>query len=353
MIENAEVEGLKRSVKEEKDSQYWIIPLLLLVAFLPCLTDEYYLSVICLCGVYVISAVGLDILTGICGQISLGHGAFMAVGAYTYAFLVNNLSFSPFMAFIAGGMVASVTGFVVGLPALRIKGLYLAIITLGCVFISKDLILYLGDYTGGHNGMVVPTASLGSLVFDTCIKKYYLIWALAVLSIFSGRLLKHSKPGRAFSYIRYSEVAAEVNGVSLPLYKTLAFSVGCFYAGIAGCLLGITNEFIGMEDFAINTSLLLLIMLIIGGTGSIYGAVIGAIVMTFILPEGIDHITEHITFIKPEDFEALLFGFLTLIFIILEPNGIYGRWVIIKKYWKDFPLNEVQIKRVRWIRRWR
>lgn len=345
------VEGLKRSVKEKKDSRFWIIPLLLLVAFLPCLIDEYYLSVICICGVYVVAAVGLDILTGICGQISLGHGAFMAVGAYTYGFLVNQ-SVSPALALFAGGTASSITGFIIGLPALRIKGLYLAIITLGCVFITADLILYFGDLTGGHNGMIISAASFGPLVVDTCVKKYYLIWVIAVLGIVAGRLLKHSKPGRAFSYIRFSEVAAEVNGVSLPLYKTLAFSLGCFYAGVAGCLLAISNEFIGMEDFSIETSLLLLIMLIIGGTGSIYGAAIGALVMAFILPEGIDHLTEYITFIRPEDLKTLLFGFLTLVFIILEPAGIYGRWTIIKNYWKDFPLNEVQIKRVRWIRRW-
>jgi len=127
-----ETQGLKRSVKEEKEGKYWIIPLLLLVAFLPALVDEYYLSVIVLCGVYVVAAVGLDILTGICGQISLGHGAFMAVGAYTYGFLVN-MSVSPCLAFFAGGIVSSITGFIVGLPALRIKGLYLAIITLGCL----------------------------------------------------------------------------------------------------------------------------------------------------------------------------------------------------------------------------
>lgn len=344
-------DGLKRSVKEDKESKFWIIPILFLMAVLPFIIDEYYLSVINLCGVFAVAAVGLDLLTGICGQISLGHGAFMAVGAYTYAYLVS-ISVNPCLAFLAGGVVAGISGFIVGLPALRIKGLYLAIITLGCVFISTDLILYFGDYTGGHNGMVIPAPSLGSVVFDTCINKYYLIWILAVVGIVMGRLLKRSKLGRAFSYIRFSEVAAEVNGVSLPLYKTLAFSLGCFYAGIAGCLLGISNEFIGMEDFSIETSLLLLIMLIIGGTGSIYGAAIGAIILTFILPESLDYISEYVTFIKPEDLKALLFGFLTLVFIILEPNGIYGRWTIIKNYWKDFPLNEVQVKRIRWIRRW-
>jgi branched-chain amino acid transport system permease protein len=343
--------GLKRSVKEKKEGRFWIIPLLLLMVILPAFVDEYYLSIINLCGVYVVAAVGLDILTGICGQISLGHGAFMAVGAYTYGLLIN-MSVNPILALIAGGIMASVTGFIIGLPALRIKGLYLAIITLGCVFIAADLILFFGDYTGGHNGMVIPAPALGTLTFDTSMKKYYLIWILSVLGIIAGRLLKHSKPGRAFSYIRFSEVAAEVNGVSLPLYKTLAFSLGCFYAGIAGCLLAISNEFIGMEDFSINTSILLLIMLIIGGAGSIYGAAIGAIVMTFLLPEAIDDITEYITFIKPEDFEALLFGFITLIFIILEPCGIYGRWTIIRNYLKAFPLNEVRVRRVRWIRRW-
>jgi len=342
---------LKRSVKEEKEDKSWIIPLLLLASLMPALVDEYYLSLINLCGVYVIAAVGLDILTGICGQISLGHGAFMAVGAYTYGFLAN-MSVNPCLAFLASGMASSVTGFIVGLPALRIKGLYLAIITLGCVFITHDLIIFFGDYTGGHNGMVIPIAAIGSLTFDTTIKKYYLIWILSILGLMAGRLLKHSKPGRAFSYIRFSEVAAEVNGVSLPLYKTLAFSIGCFYAGIAGSLLGITNGFIGMEDFSINTSLLLLVMLIIGGTGAIYGAAIGAVVMTFILPEGIDRITGFVTFIKPEDFESLLFGLLTLVFIILEPSGIYGRWVVIRNYLKAFPLNEVQVKRVRWLRRW-
>ena len=183
-------------------------------------------------------------------------------------------------------------------------------------------------------------------------KKYYLIWILSVIGIVVARLLKHSKLGRAFSYIRFSEVAAEVSGVSLPRYKTLAFSVGCFYAGIGGGLLGINNGFIGVENFSMHTSFLFLIMLIIGGVGSIYGAVIGAIVMTFLLPEVIDWMTEYITFVKPEDFETLLFGLITLVFIILEPNGIYGRWTIVRNYFKAFPLNEVQVKRVRWIRRW-
>ncbi|MDY7037821.1 MAG: branched-chain amino acid ABC transporter permease [Thermodesulfobacteriota bacterium] len=344
-------EGLKRSVKEEKESKYWILPLLLTVGFLPAFVDEYYLSIFNLCGVYVVSAVGLDILTGICGQISLGHGAFIALGAYTYGFLVN-LSVTFWVALLAGGAVAAIAGFIVGLPALRIKGLYLAIITLGCVFIVKDLIFYFGKYTGGHNGMVIPTATLGSLIFDSSLKKYYLIWILSVIGIVVARLLKHSKLGRAFSYIRFSEVAAEVSGVSLPRYKTLAFSVGCFYAGIGGGLLGINNGFIGVENFSMHTSFLFLIMLIIGGVGSIYGAVIGAIVMTFLLPEVIDWMTEYITFVKPEDFETLLFGLITLVFIILEPNGIYGRWTIVRNYFKAFPLNEVQVKRVRWIRRW-
>ncbi len=344
-------EGLKRSVKEEKESKYWIIPMLLAVAILPAFAGEYYLSVLNLCGVYLIATVGLDILTGICGQISLGHSAFVALGAYTYGFLAN-MSVGSWMALIAGGLCSALAGFIVGLPALRIRGLYLAIITLGCVFVTQDLIFYFGEYTGGHNGMVIPTASFGALVFESSVKKYYLISALSVFGIIVGRLLKHSKPGRAFSYIHFSEVAAKVNGVSLPLYKTMAFSIGCFYAGIAGGLLGLTNGFIGVENFSVNISLLLLVMLVIGGAGSIYGAAIGAIAMTFFLPEGIDRIREYITFIKPEDFELLLFGVITLFFIILEPNGIYGRWTIVRNYLKAFPLNEVQVKRVRWIRRW-
>ena len=344
-------EGLKRSVKEEKETKYWIIPMLLATALLPAVIDEYYLSIFNLCGVYLIAAVGLDILTGICGQISLGHSAFMALGAYTCG-LFANMSVSSGIALLAGGISASFAGFIVGLPALRIKGLYLAIITLGCVFIAQDLIFFFQDYTGGHNGMVIPEATFGSLVFDTSLKKYFLIASLSVIGIFVGRLLKHSKPGRAFSYIRYSEVAAEVNGVSLPLYKTLAFSIGCLYAGISGGLLGFTNGFIGMENFSANTSFFLLVILIIGGAGSIYGAAIGAIAMTFFLPEVIDWTKDYVTFIKPEDFELLLYGVLTLVFIILEPDGIYGRWTIIRDYFKAFPLNEVQVKRVRWIRRW-
>jgi branched-chain amino acid transport system permease protein len=344
-------EGLRRSVKEEKENKYWIIPMLLVMAILPPFIGEYYVSMLNLCGVYLIATVGLDILTGICGQISLGHSAFMALGAYAYGFLAN-MGVAPWIALIAGGLCSSLAGFIVGLPALRIKGLYLAILTLGCVFVTQDLIFYFGEYTGGHNGMVIPTATFGALVLDSSLEKYYLISSLSVLGIVFGRLLKHSKPGRAFSYIHFSEVAAEVNGVSLPLYKTLAFSIGCFYAGIAGGLLGLANGFIGVENFSPSISLLLLVMLVIGGAGSIYGAAIGAIAMTFFLPEGIDRIKEYVTFIKPEDFELLLFGVITLVFIILEPNGIYGRWTIVRNYFKAFPLNEVQVKRVRWIRRW-
>jgi branched-chain amino acid transport system permease protein len=344
-------EGLKRSVKEKKEGKFWIIPVLLAIAIVPSFTGEYYLSVLNLCGVYLIATVGLDILTGICGQISLGHSAFMALGAYTYGFMVS-ISVSSWMALVAGGVCSAFAGFIVGLPALRIKGLYLAIITLGCVFVTQDLIFYFGEYTGGHNGMVIPAATLGSLVIDSSLKKYYLISSLSVFGIVLGRLLKQSKAGRAFSYINFSEVAAEVNGVSLPLFKTMAFSIGCFYAGVAGGLLGLINGFIGMENFSPQISLLLLVMLVIGGTGSIYGAAVGAIAITLFLPEGIDRIREYVTFMKPEDLESLLYGVITLVFIILEPNGIYGRWTIVRNYLKAFPLNEVQVRRVRWVRRW-
>ncbi len=238
----------------------------------------------------VIGAIGLNLLIGYTGQISLGHGAFLAIGAYTSALLTGKLGFPFFLSLPLSGFMAAALGMIVGIPSSRLKGLYLALGTLAFSFII-EYVLFHWDMTQGDLGMAVKPVGLGGHLIKTERQFFCLVSIVAALAIVCGKNLIRSKIGRSFIAIRDRDIAAEAMGIPLAKYKIMAFGVSSFYAGVAGCLTAHYNKWIVPGSFDISLSIAYVAMIIVGGLGSILGSVLGAILITGI-PHGIVYLTD-------------------------------------------------------------
>ncbi|MBP1707685.1 MAG: hydrophobic amino acid uptake transporter family, permease, partial [Chloroflexi bacterium] len=214
-----------------------LICFLILLFASPLYFGNYWLGIANLIGITIVAATGLNILVGYCGQLSIGHMGFMAVGAYTSAILSGKLGIPFLAAMVCAGLIAGAIGLIFGMPSVRVKGFYLAITSIAAQFIIIWVIQHWTGLTGGFNGISVPYASIGGLVFDTEGKQFYLIMVIVVICIFLARNISRTRVGRAFIAIRDNDLAAEVMGVNLFYYTLLAFFIGCFLAGIAGSLL--------------------------------------------------------------------------------------------------------------------
>ena len=297
-------------------------------------------------GIAILSAMGLNILTGYTGLISLGQAAFMGVGAYTCANLINHLHIPFFLAILGGGAVASLIGVVIGVPALRIKGLYLAIATLAFQFIAKYTFAKWQTVTGGVAGINIPSPQLGPWVLKGELEFYYIVLIYLVTGLWIARNLFRSKYGRALTAIRDNDVSAEVAGIPVFRYKILSFAVSSFYAGTAGALFGIWMRHAEPDAFGLGQSVEYLAMVIIGGMGTITGSVLGAMFSVFV-PEVLDRLVvlisrfaespqQVIVLMAPSKLMAL--GFLIMFFIQFEPTGLVGIWRRVRDYFKIWPL---------------
>jgi branched-chain amino acid transport system permease protein len=326
----------------------WTVAVLavLFFAVIPLALHEYYLSVANLVWIAVIGALGLNILVGYTGQISIGHGAFMSVGAYTAANLATRLD-SPWpVNLLAGGLMAAAVGAVVGIPSLRIKGLYLAIATLAGQLIIEWTINHVTFISGGVQASIeVPRPRLGSMVLSSQRDMYYFLLVFVVLAIVGTMNLVRSRVGRAFIAIRDQDIAAEIIGIDIFRYKLLAFAISSFYAGVTGVLytyfLGIANY----EQFQIGVSIDYLAMIIIGGLGSVLGSIFGAIFIT-LLPIVIRLAMESFggVFFAPQtvlnlipNLRLMLFGALIIFFLVVEPDGLNRLWRNIRNYFRIWP----------------
>jgi branched-chain amino acid transport system permease protein len=321
-----------------------IAALLLLV--LPLALHEYYLSIINLVSIAVVGALGLNILVGYTGQISIGHGAFMSVGAYTAANFAVRLGFPFWLSLPLGGLMAAAVGTVVGIPSLRIKGLYLAITTLAGQLIIEWTINHVTWISGGVQASIeVPRPTLFGFVIDTNHEMYLFLLFFVALALVGTMNLVRSRIGRAFIAIRDHDIAAEIIGINIFRYKLLAFAVSSFYAGVAGVLytyyLGIANY----EQFQIVTSIDYLAMIIIGGLGSVLGSIFGAIFVT-LLPILIRNGMETFggLFFSPgavlniiPNLRLILFGVLIILFLVVEPEGLNRLWRNIRNYFRVWP----------------
>jgi branched-chain amino acid transport system permease protein len=334
------------AIWQTKVSKFWIALLIIaLIAFPFIFKDSRYLlyvanSVL----IAVIAAIGLNILTGFTGQISLGHGAFMGVGAYASGYFMTNLGM-PFIAcVVAAGCVTAMVGMIFGIPSLRLKGLYLAIATLAAQVILEFVFVRWRVVTGGSQGMLVPPAKIGGFAFNGDFKFYFLALAFTILAVLIAKNIVRTKPGRAFMAIRDRYISAEIIGVPLFQYKLISFGISSFYAGVAGSLWAHYIGIITPEHFNVMVSIQYLSMIIIGGLGSIYGSIMGAVFMT-LLPE----ILRLLSGLFSKEYPILVnifgairesvFGLVIILFLIFEPDGLAARWKTIKNYWKLWPFS--------------
>jgi branched-chain amino acid transport system permease protein len=314
---------------------------LVLVVAAPFLLTPFWLSVANRIGIAVIGAIGLNILTGYTGQISLGQGGFLAVGAYTSGLLVVRLEVPTVVAIIVAVFFTALVGAFFGLPALRLKGLYLAIATLAAQFIILFTVRNWRAVTGGTESISVPKPELFGFTLRTDFHWYWVIAACAVLSAIVARNLFRTGIGRAFMAIRDQDIAAEALGVNLTRYKVLAFSVSSGFVGLAGALTG-HYRIITWERFTLDTSIEYLAMIIVGGLGSILGAILGAFFIV-LLPAVIEQLGTAVRDIFPavtRQMPALqlgAFGLVIMLFLIFEPRGLARMWQRTKDYFRLWP----------------
>ncbi len=316
--------------------------LVVALGFVPRFATTYWLDVLNRIGIAVIGALGLNILVGYTGQISIGQAAFLAVGAYSTAILEARAGLPFYIAILLAALLTSAFGLVFGMPSLRLRGLYLAIATLAAHFITTYVIIHWESMTAGVLGLMVPPATVFGLPLDSDARIFYLIYALAVPAILFTKNLFRTKVGRAFIAIRDRDVAAGVMGVSLFRYKLLAFVISSFYAGVAGGLMAHHSRIIFPDAFTLLVAIDYLAMIIIGGMGSILGSIFGAVFMT-LLPEVLKLTATSLTGIYPQGFgfiasaRDVVFGLAVIFFLMYEPEGLARIWGRVKSYWKLWP----------------
>jgi len=268
------------------------VALAVVVLVLPSFVSAFRAQQLAYVAIYLVALIGLNVLTGYTGQISLGHGAFMAVGGYTTAILMTDYGMKDVWTIPIAALLTGAVGFLFGLPALRLSGLYLALATFAIAVSAPAVIKRFEGFTGGGSGInlfgvpeltasLTPVEVLGrELVFNDWL--YYLTWTVALVGYVLAWLLLRGRTGLAFRAVRDSETAAQSSGVSLPRYKTLAFGVSAAYAGVAGSLFAIATTFVNPDTFPIALSILLLVGVVVGGLGSLVGLIAGAVFIQFL-----------------------------------------------------------------------
>ena len=307
---------------------FWFLVLIAALALFPFISKNYYIYMVNYMAIHVIVTVGLNILVGYTGQISLGHAGFFAIGAYGTVLSMTGMHLPFLAAILFGALIAAFFGFILGLPALRLEGPYLAIATLGFGMAITQVI---GRWQifGGRMGIQTPPLELFSLTIDTDRELYFLIIPIAFILILAARNLMKTRVGRAFIAIRDSDIAAETMGVNLTYYKTLAFAVSAFYTGVA---------------------IYFLAFVIVGGIGSIFGSIMGGIVMTWLMlvldkVQELPFIGEVLISFSEQwmnlsglpNISSIVFGLIIILLVVFEPLGLFGFWIRTKIYWKTWP----------------
>ena len=313
---------------------YGVLAVVLLAA--PWWAGDYVMTQLHFICIYSIVGFGLMMLVGFTGQISLGHAAFLAVGAYTEALM--QAAGVPFVLSIScAALFSAVAGLIVGLPALRLKGIYLAIATLAFNVIVEEILARWHSLTGGNEGMTVKPVRMLGYELTNDWQFYYLCLALTVLCGLACVNLLRSPTGRAFVAIRDSEISASCLGVNLAKYKTMSFAISAALTGIAGALYAHKIAFISPEQFTLFQSIELITIVILGGIGFLHGAVLGA-AFVIVLPQLISIAKGWLPDgVAPTGLQAVVFGLILILFIIFEPLGLYGRWLKIRTWFELFP----------------
>jgi branched-chain amino acid transport system permease protein len=303
------------------------VALAAVVYVLPSLISDFRAQQLAYVGIYTIAVLGLNVLTGYTGQISLGHGAFMAIGGYTTAILMADHGVRDLWTIPLAGLVAGVAGFLFGLPALRLSGLYLALATFAVAVATPAVIKRFEGFTGGGSGINLfgleeLTGSLEpvdllwrEVTFNDWL--YLLTWTIALVGYVAAWLLLRGRTGRALRAVRDSETAAVSSGVSLARYKTLAFAVSAAYCGVAGSLFAIATTFVNPDTFPVTLSIFLLVGVVVGGLGSLVGVIAGAVLIQF-LPLWAQEVS------SSPGAPAVVYGAVLILLMFLLPGGVAG-----------------------------
>jgi branched-chain amino acid transport system permease protein len=325
----------------------WAIIGLLFLFSAPLLpVSPYVIYVLNIMGITAIAAIGLNILTGFAGQLSLGHGAFFGVGAYTGAILATRLHVPMLLAIPTAGLLTAGIGMIFGAPSGRLKGLYLTIATLAGQIVIEYVLVHWESLTKGTMGMTLPAPVFFGFPFKGDLPFYYLIFVLTAFMVWIAMNLLRTRFGRAWIAIRDNDRAAEGMGIPIFRYKVLAFAVSSFYAGFAGALWAYYMGSITTEHFNITLSVEYLAMVIIGGLGSISGSIFGAVFITM-LNELLRFLTDFLMNsaaiyhlgLSLAPLREFFFGLVIVLFILFEPRGLAEEWRIIRSYFRLWPFS--------------
>lgn len=342
---------------DDKASKIWVWGLVLVLALLPLptlmglgfeLVDGYQLNLLIQIGYLGIAALGLNILVGFTGQISIGHAAFFGFGAFASVYINSTTGIPVFFSIPLAGAMTAAVGLIFGVPAARIKGLYLAIATLAAQFILEDFFARADWFTGGVAGaMANPLNVFGYDVYSDH-EYFYLVLFWVVILFLAAANLKRTRDGRALIAVRDHYLSAEIMGINLTKYRVMSFGISAFYAGVGGALYAHYLGFVSIEAFNILFSIQFLGMIIIGGLGSITGTLMGTSFLV-LLPEVMDWgaralsgsvidralgLGQAINFMK-----EMAIGLAIILFLLFEPDGLAHRWRLIRAYWKLYPFS--------------
>lgn len=321
---------------------------IIVVCFVPYVFSDYWLSIMIQIGIFSIAALGLNILVGFTGQISIGHAAFFLLGAFTSAYLSTKLPIPVFFAIPLSGLVTAFVGLIFGLPAARLKGLYLVIATLAAQYILLDFFARAEWFSGGSVPAMANPFSIFGYVLQGDRQYFYVVLAYVIASYILVTNLMRSRDGRALVAIRDHYLSAEIMGINLTKYRTLSFGLAAFFAGISGALYAHYQLVVSNEGFGIERSILFLAMVIIGGAGSIMGTLMGT-AFVVLVPESMEWLSHYLkggaidkalslnnnlTFLR-----EIAIGLIIIAFLIFEPDGLAHRWRQIKTYWKLYPFS--------------
>ena len=300
--------------------------LLPLPQILAAVFNDYYIYLANKICIFILLSVGLNIVKGFCGQVTVGHVGLYAIGAVSSALISIHLGWSFWLAFPIGVLLAGIAGLIVGLPSVRLEGAYLALATLG-LGESVRIMIAVTPLFGSSTGLLsIPEPTIGNFVFDNYTKYYYMVMTFAMIGIYLSFSILRSATGRAFMAVREDTIAAAVHGINVAKYKLLAFVISALYAGAAGGLFAhMPPGYIHHNNFTIIEMVTLLLMVVLGGIGHIWGGILGAIIVTIIYDQ-----TLEFYFIQP-----LLFGITMLLIVIFMPRGIGGvidRYLMTKKF---------------------
>lgn len=357
-------EGLRTRYEQQlallrhRRDRLWVALLVAGVVIAPLVLEDFWLSVLTFTAIAAIGAIGLNLLTGFTGQVSLGHAFFLGLGAYAAAYLGGDLGLPVVVWLPAAGALGALAGVAVGPFALRLRGLYLGIVTLGLVFLGEYLFSNLRGITGGPQGRAVVSPRLGDLNFADLQgslglplnrEQSWFLFAVPILLVLAvaARNLIRSRPGRAFQAIRDREIAAAVIGVDVARYKVAAFALSSFYAAVSGALLGSYIRHVTPESFDLFVSVQFVAMVIVGGAGTVYGSIFGALFIVLI-PRLVEQLSPWLPLTSGSSagggltlatLNQVIYGLLIISFLVAEPRGLAGIWARLRLYFRTWPFS--------------